>query len=103
MQPSPNARRSLGDPDEAARNRALAASIDDAPADAGPFYHGTRADLQVGDLLTAGGLSNYQADLRMNHIYFTALKSGAGLAAALAKGENRPRVYRGRADGTIRE
>ena len=29
----------------------------------------------------------------MNHIYFTALVNGAGLAAALAKGEERERVY----------
>ena len=29
----------------------------------------------------------------MNHIYFTALVNGAGLAAALAKGEGRERVY----------
>jgi len=79
--------------DEAEQNRAMAASLDEAPADAGPFYHGTRADLRVGDLLTAGGMSNYKADLKMNHIYFTALMSGAGLAAALARGEQRERVY----------
>lgn len=29
----------------------------------------------------------------MNHIYFTALLNGAGLAAALAQGEGRERVY----------
>ena len=29
----------------------------------------------------------------MNHIYFTALVNGAGLAAALAKGEGCERVY----------
>ena len=29
----------------------------------------------------------------MNHIYFTALVNGAGLAAALAKGEAPERVY----------
>lgn len=29
----------------------------------------------------------------MNHIYFTANTNGAGLAAALAKGEGRERVY----------
>jgi rifampin ADP-ribosylating transferase len=29
----------------------------------------------------------------MNHIYFTALANGAGLAAALAKGDGRERVY----------
>jgi hypothetical protein len=61
--------------------------------DKGPFYHGTKADLQVGDLLTAGGNSNYKAELKMNHIYFTALVNGAGLAAELAKGNKEPRVY----------
>jgi rifampin ADP-ribosylating transferase len=29
----------------------------------------------------------------MNHIYFTALVNGAGLAAALAKGDGRERIY----------
>src|SRR5689334_24096629 len=29
----------------------------------------------------------------MNHIYFTALKDGAGLAAELAVGQGEPRVY----------
>jgi rifampin ADP-ribosylating transferase len=61
--------------------------------DKGPFYHGTKADLQIGDLLTPGGQSNYQENLVMNHIYFTALSNGAGLAAALAKGEGRERIY----------
>jgi rifampin ADP-ribosylating transferase len=83
----------LGDADSARKNYELAASFTDDPADSGPFYHGTRADLQVGDLLTPGGSSNYQSDLVMNHIYFTALPNGAGLAAALAKGEGRERVY----------
>src|SRR3954452_19527218 len=62
--------------------------------DDGPFYHGTRADLQVGDLLTAGYQSNYRPEMTMNHIYFTASgPDGAGLAAALAKGDGRERVY----------
>ena len=61
--------------------------------DNGPFYHGTKADLQVGDLLTAGFRSNYKPEVLMNHIYFTDLPNGAGLAAALAKGEGRERVY----------
>lgn len=63
------------------------------PTDTGPFYHGSKADLQVGDLLTAGKKSNYEKDLKMNHIYFTANINGAGLAAALSKGEGKERVY----------
>ena len=61
--------------------------------DKGPFYHGTKADLRVGDLLTAGFQSNYRPEVTMNHIYFTALPDGAGLAAELAPGDAPPRVY----------
>ena len=65
--------------------------------DDGPFYHGTTADLQAGDLLTAGFNSNYRPEVAMNHIYFTALANGAGLAAELAEdlsqGARRARVY----------
>jgi rifampin ADP-ribosylating transferase len=61
--------------------------------DDGPFYHGTKADLQVGDLLSAGFRSNYRPEIVMNHIYFTAVPDGAGLAAELAAGGGAPRVY----------
>lgn len=61
--------------------------------DNGPFYHGTRADLQVGDFLTAGFRSNYDEEVVMNHIYFTALPNGAGLAAEIISGSGRERVY----------
>ncbi len=61
--------------------------------DEGPFYHGTKADLQIGDLLTAGFQSNYKPEIIMNHIYFTALPNGAGLAAEIAAGEGTGRVY----------
>jgi rifampin ADP-ribosylating transferase len=83
----------LNDPDNAKKNYDLANSFTDKPSDKGPFYHGTKADLQVGDFLTAGYNSNYQSELTMNHIYFTALVNGAGLAAALAKGDGPERVY----------
>ena len=61
--------------------------------DEGPFFHGTKADVGVGDLLTAGFRSNYRPEVVMNHVYFTALVAGAGLAAELAAGEAEPRVY----------
>jgi hypothetical protein len=61
--------------------------------DEGPFYHGTRVDLHTGDLLTAGRRSNYRPEVIMNHVYFTALVNGAGLAAELSKGDGRERVY----------
>jgi rifampin ADP-ribosylating transferase len=83
----------LDDLDNAKKNHELAVSFADITFDNGPFYHGTRADLQVGDMLTAGRLSNYHAEVIMNHIYFTAFVNGAGFAAALAKGDGRERVF----------
>lgn len=83
----------LDDLENAEKNYGLARSFADRPADKGPFYHGTKADLKIGDLLTAGGSSNYKNDLVMNHIYFTAIANGAGLAAALANGDGPERVY----------
>lgn len=83
----------LGDLELAERHGALAVSSGEAPSDSGPFYHGTKADLQVGDLLTPGHTSNYDSGLTMNHVYFTALVHGAGLAAGLAGGDGRARVY----------
>lgn len=64
-----------------------------AVLDEGPFFHGTKADLKSGELLTAGFRSNYRPEIVMNHIYFTALRDGAGLAAELADGDGPPRVY----------
>ncbi|GGW71329.1 MULTISPECIES: NAD(+)--rifampin ADP-ribosyltransferase [Streptomyces] len=65
----------------------------DEALDEGPFFHGTKAELRVGDHLTAGFRSNYRPEIVMNHIYFTALRDGAGLAAELAAGDRAPRVY----------
>lgn len=73
--------------------------------DEGPFFHGTIAKLDTGDLLTAGRRSNYRPDIVMNHIYFTALPDGAGLAAEiaaeLAEGDAVPRVYLVEATGAF--
>ncbi|MEV7662078.1 NAD(+)--rifampin ADP-ribosyltransferase [Paenarthrobacter sp. NPDC089316] len=66
--------------------------MNDQP-DEGPFFHGTKANLRSGDLLRAGFRSNYRPEVVMNHIYFTALRDGAGLAAELAAGDGEPRVY----------
>ena len=83
----------LGDPGNAKKNYELALLFKDKISDNGPFYHGTKADLQMGDMLTGGRESNYKSEFIMNHIYFTALVNGAGLAAALAKGDGPERVY----------
>lgn len=73
--------------------------------DEGPFFHGTIADLRVGDFLAAGYRSNYRPEVVMNHIYFTAIVDGAGLAAEIAaelsKGDAVPRVYLVEPTGTF--
>lgn len=65
--------------------------------DEGPFFHGTSAELRVGDQVTAGFPSNYRPEVVMNHVYFTATRDGAGLAAELAvelaAGQGTPHVY----------
>jgi hypothetical protein len=71
--------------------------------DPGPFFHGTRANLAVGDLLTPGWRSNYGPGLQSRHIYFTASREGAPLAAELARGDGPPRVYRVEPMGSIED
>lgn len=62
--------------------------------DPGPFFHGTRAVVGAGDLLTPGRRSNYGTGRLARHIYVTASETGAPLAAELAQGDGPPRVYR---------
>ncbi|MDM7854564.1 NAD(+)--rifampin ADP-ribosyltransferase [Cellulomonas alba] len=63
----------------------------------GPFFHGTRFTLGVGEELVPGRGSNYQAGRVSNHLYFAALVEtaawGAELASALAGSEGRGHVY----------
>ncbi|SMF65712.1 NAD(+)--rifampin ADP-ribosyltransferase [Allosphingosinicella indica] len=63
-----------------------------ASAATGPFYHGTRADLTVGDLLTPGFTSNY-ADRKLSWIYFSGTLDAAIWGCELARGEGCERIY----------
>nr|WP_245889281.1 NAD(+)--rifampin ADP-ribosyltransferase [Knoellia remsis] len=71
--------------------------------DPGPFFHGTRAALRPGDLLTPGWRSNYGSGRAANHLYVTASEVGAPLAAELARGDGPPRVYRVEPTGPIED
>jgi hypothetical protein len=63
----------------------------------GPFFHGTKAALGVGDELVPGYGSNFQQGRMSNNIYFAAALEtaiwGAELATALAGSAGRGRVY----------
>ncbi len=71
--------------------------------DPGPFFHGTKADLRPGDLLTPGWDSNYGSGRCGRHVYLTAMREGAPLAAELARGDGPGRVYRVEPLGTIED
>jgi len=58
----------------------------------GPFYHGTRADLAPGDLLTPDHASNY-ADRKRSWIYCSGTLDAAIWGCELARGEGRERIY----------
>lgn len=58
----------------------------------GPFYHGTKADLKVGDLVTPGYRSNYAHGRRTSRwVYMSAILSA--WAAELASGDGLGRIY----------
>jgi hypothetical protein len=63
----------------------------------GPFYHGTKAALEVGEKLVPGYGSNFQVGRVSNNIYFTSLVEtavwGAELATALVGSGERGRIY----------
>jgi Rifampin ADP-ribosyl transferase len=58
-----------------------------------PFYHGTRADLAVGDLLGAGFRSNFRDGTALSWVYFTSRLETAIWGCELAGGEGRERIY----------
>jgi len=63
----------------------------------GPFYHGTKSVLKLGDELIPGFGSNFQQGRVSNNIYFTALVDtaawGAELATAQAGSDERGHIY----------
>jgi Rifampin ADP-ribosyl transferase len=63
----------------------------------GPFFHGTRYVLGVGDELVPGQASNFQGGRISNHVYFSSLVDtaawGAELATSLAGIDGRGHIY----------
>lgn len=67
--------------------------MSDGSLDAGPFFHGTKAELQPGDLLRAGRESNFGDRDVANFVYMTATMDAAIWGAELALGNGRGRIY----------
>lgn len=62
-------------------------------ANAGPFYHGTRADLKAGDIIKPGYNSNYGQRKKASWVYLTGTLEAAVWGAELALGEGYGRIY----------
>jgi hypothetical protein len=57
------------------------------------YFHGTKADLMIGDLIKIGLNSNYGQKKNAKYIYLTATLDAAIWGAELALGEGRERIY----------
>ncbi len=57
------------------------------------LYHGTKANLNPGDLIEPGFNSNYGQRNKAKYIYLTATLDAATWGAELAWGEGRERIY----------
>jgi hypothetical protein len=57
------------------------------------FYHGSKADLKIGDLIEVGYQSNYGKKRNSKYIYLSATLDAATWGAELAFGEGGERIY----------
>jgi rifampin ADP-ribosylating transferase len=57
------------------------------------YFHGTKADLKVGDLIEVGFNSNYGQKKNAKYIFLTATLDAAIWGAELAFGNGRERIY----------
>ncbi|HET6557865.1 MAG TPA: NAD(+)--rifampin ADP-ribosyltransferase [Prolixibacteraceae bacterium] len=57
------------------------------------FYHGTKANLNKGDLIAPGYHSNYGQRNKAKYVYLTATMDAAVWGAELAMGEGKGRIY----------
>lgn len=58
-----------------------------------PFFHGTKAQLEEGDLISPGYASNYGSRNIARYVYFSATMHAAIWGAELAQGDARERIY----------
>ncbi|QNP41705.1 NAD(+)--rifampin ADP-ribosyltransferase [Lysobacter solisilvae (ex Woo and Kim 2020)] len=57
------------------------------------YYHGSKADLHVGDLIAPGHASNYGSRKQAAFVYLSATLDAATWGAELAVGAGRGRIY----------
>lgn len=57
------------------------------------FFHGTRADLKLGDLISVGHQSNFTKTEALSWVYFAGTLDAAIWGAELASGDRPGRIY----------
>lgn len=57
------------------------------------YFHGTKADLKIGDLIEVGYNSNYDNQKKAKYIFLSATLDAAIWGAELASGEGRERIF----------
>lgn len=67
------------------------------------YFHGTRADLRVGDFIEVGQNSNYGNNNKAKYIYLTSTLDAAIWGAELALGDGRERIYLVEPTGSIED
>lgn len=67
------------------------------------FFHGTRADLNIGDLISVGYQCNYDDNRKLKHVYVAATLTAAIWGAELAAGDGPQRIYLVEATGEIED
>ncbi|MBE9461654.1 NAD(+)--rifampin ADP-ribosyltransferase [Dyadobacter subterraneus] len=67
------------------------------------FFHGTKADLKIGDIINVGFNSNFGKRKIANYIFLTSTLDAAIWGAELAFGEGRERIYLVEATGPIED
>lgn len=59
----------------------------------GSFFHGTKADLKIGDFIITGKKKNYNDDRKSEYVYFAGTLEAAVWGAELAEGDGQERIY----------
>ena len=67
------------------------------------YFHGTKTELKVGDLIVVGFNSNYGQRKNAKYIFLTATLDAAIWGAELAFGEGRERIYLVEPTGAIED
>ena len=71
--------------------------------DSGPFFHGTKSDLKIGDLIEPGYNSNYGEGKKANFVYMSATMDAAVWGAELAVGDAPGRIYQVEPTGSFED